>query len=690
MSNVAKFVFWRHLLFMFLMVAVAAQPYAPMAQAATTAESFLRGVVADESAAAPIIDCDAKAKSSKARTTKLNKSCNWRERGGKIYAYPKVEWRSFRPQDITDKFKVWKEQYGKTGGGLYNDLLTSLEDDIEKGWNPKILRSGDVAAANALVSVMNAPAGTKIGDTTITDTNRHTFDVHTQQINRVGTAPTIMAFYDQYDGRLYLHAFKLRRTGANHVETLHARLSPLHLDYLQGNANYIADDAPKDTLAKQAFRKFYTQSEPYTFSNIGYDGAIVAAGKMAKLLQADLVVNFVPTIDITQTKSTKKTLFKKKTTVRTYAKLEPRWMYGFPQFSLAPELAGKIDANVGLTSAICGGNLRADKRCDHEHNIIPAELVMMEASPMSPGIDLQEQQFFSHSKKYSGFRFIAKILLVVVVVFVVVLAAVALAPAAAAVVGEVAGGLAAVTALKAGLIAGGAYVAASYANGARSLGDIQKGFAGETISDGKIRADLSLAAQGGVARKISDALQSTALARHNLNNHKIGSVRTLYQGICEDDRQRGEDCRLQIAIDKGLCSADMSAVDCKNKLGIAFNAPTGIIPRPDSFLPFAGGEAVAAVFSTNEGRQALNRLASFRKSIGPNTDQNDNSYRCTWTHRDVSHNCTVTKRGNNFYRWRIPTWNGYSAIHNFEFFRDRVNEGVLVFHGADGLGALRE
>lgn len=689
MPNVAKFVVCRHLLCVCLMVVVAAHPYAPIAQAATTADSFLRGVVADGSSAAPIIDCDAKAKSSEGRTSLLNKSCNWRERGGKAYAYPKVEWRSFRPQDITDKFKTWKEQYGKTGGGLYNDLLTSLEDDIEKGWNPKILRSGDVAAANALVSVMNAPAGTKIGDTTITDANRHTFNVHTQQINRVGTAPTIMAFYDQYDGNLYLHAFKLRRSGANHVETLHARLSPLHLDYLQGNSHYIADNAPRNALAKQAFRKFYRSGDPYTFRNIGYDGAIVAAGKMAKLLKSDLVVNFVPTIDITQTKSTKKSLFKKKTTVRTYAKLEPRWMYGFPQFSLAPKLAGKIDPNVGLTSAICAGKYKNGQRCDHKHNIIPSELVMMEASPMSPGMDLQEQQFFSHSVTHKGFRFIAQIILAVVVVFVVALTFLALGPAVGLAVGKTAtGGLSSIAALKAGFAGGAAYAAGSYINGARSLGDIQEGFAGRTISDGKIRADLSLAGKGGVSEAISNELQSTALARHNLNNHGIRSVRALYQGVCEDDRQRGEDCRRQVAIDKGLCSADMSAVECRNKLGIAFNAPTGIVPRPDSFVPFAGGEAVAAVFSTDEGRQALNRLASFRKSVGPNTDQNDNSYRCTWTHKDDSHNCTVTKRGNNFYRWRIPTWNGYSAIHNFEFFRDRVNEGVLIFHGG-GLDALR-
>lgn len=684
MPDIILFLFARRLLFAVLAVAVAFQPYAPLAHAADAAESFLRGVVADNLQAAPIVDCDAKAKSKATRTRALNNACNWRSRGDKHYAYPKIEWRSFRPKDITDKFDQWKEQYGKKGGGLYGSLLTDLEADIERGWNPKIMRSGDVAAANALVSVMNAPAGTKIGGTTITDENRHTFDVYSQQINRVGTAPILMAFYDQYDGHLYLHAFKIRRTGANHVETLHARLSPLHLDYLQGNSHYLADNAPDNALAKQAFRKFYTANDPYTFNDIGYDGAIVVAGKLAKLLKADLVVKFVPTLDMWQTKSVKKSLLKKKTTIKTYAKLIPKWMYGFPQFSLAPELAGKIDTNVGLTSAICGGNLLADETCDHAHNIIPAELVMMEASPLSPNIELAEQQFFSHSKTYKGYRFLAKILLVVVVVVAAVLTAVALGPAAGAEVAAFGS-----KALHVGLAAGGLYAGASYINGARSLGDVQKGFAGETISDGKIEENLSLAGQGGVAREMSQALQSTALANHNLGNHQIASVKMLYQGLCDDDRERSEECRRQIAVDKRLCDASMSADDCKGKLGVVFHWPTGIVPRPDSFVPFAGGEAVAAVFSTTEGKKALGKLASFRKSVGPNTDQGDDSYPCTWTHTDISHSCTVTKRGNGLFRWAIPTWNDYNLVHNFEFLRDRVDEGSLVFQG-EGLDALRE
>ena len=71
-----------------------------------------------------------------------------------------------------------------------------------------------------------------IGGITVNAQNKRHVQVHTRKVNNIiGTAPILFALYDQYQGHLYLHAYKSRRTTGKHVEILHARLSPLHLDF---------------------------------------------------------------------------------------------------------------------------------------------------------------------------------------------------------------------------------------------------------------------------------------------------------------------------------------------------------------------------------------------------------------------------------------------------------------------------
>ena len=126
-----------------------------------------------------------------------------------------------------------------------------------------------------------------IGGITVNAQNKRHVQVHTRKVNNIiGTAPILFALYDQYQGHLYLHAYKSRRTTGKHVEILHARLSPLHLDFLRGSHT----DNP--------FRRlFYTADKPYRFNGIGFAGAITAAGQLAKHLGAAQVIIFAPLID---------------------------------------------------------------------------------------------------------------------------------------------------------------------------------------------------------------------------------------------------------------------------------------------------------------------------------------------------------------------------------------------------------
>ena len=97
-----------------------------------------------------------------------------------------------------------------------------------------------------------------IGGITVNAQNKRHVQVHTRKVNNIiGTAPILFAYMTNTRGHLYLHAYKSRRTTGKHVEILHARLSPLHLDFLRGSHT----DNP--------FRRlFYTADKPYRFNGI--------------------------------------------------------------------------------------------------------------------------------------------------------------------------------------------------------------------------------------------------------------------------------------------------------------------------------------------------------------------------------------------------------------------------------------
>ncbi|WOV90867.1 MAG: hypothetical protein R1F54_10145 [Candidatus Zeuxoniibacter abyssi] len=289
----------------------------------------------------------------------------------------------FCPKTVTAAFDKWKTAYTGTVNAL-GKLRASVKSP--KKWTPKIVYSGDVSALNVFSDVMtvSGAAIAAIGGITVNAQNKRHVQVHTRKVNSViGTAPILFALYDQYQGHLYLHAYKSRRTTGKHVEVLHARLSPLHLDFLRGSHT----DNP--------FRRlFYTADKPYRFNGIGFAGAITAAGQLAKHLSAAQVIIFAPLIDFDFTRIRAKSENKYKDlygvtttasiyidTGENYATLKPRWFYGIPQVSGG-------DNKIGFTGAICataGAPINA-KDCDAK-DFFPSYLAVMKVSRFPASYD---------------------------------------------------------------------------------------------------------------------------------------------------------------------------------------------------------------------------------------------------------------------------------------------------------------
>ena len=318
------------------------------------------------------------------------------------YAYPKIEWRTFGPKTVTAAFDKWKTAYTGTVNAL-GKLRASVKSS--KKWTPKIVYSGDVSALNVFSDVMtvSGAAIAAIGGITVNAQNKRHVQVHTRKVNNIiGTAPILFALYDQYQGHLYLHAYKSRRTTGKHVEILHARLSPLHLDFLRGSHT----DNP--------FRRlFYTADKPYRFNGIGFAGAITAAGQLAKHLGAAQVIIFAPLIDFDFTRIRSKSRNEQKdlygvTTYITayidtgtnYATLKPRWFYGIPQVS------GGGDNKIGFTGAICataGAPINA-KDCDLK-DFFSSYLAVMKVSRFPASYDdkvIKDKDIYhyQYSKKF--------------------------------------------------------------------------------------------------------------------------------------------------------------------------------------------------------------------------------------------------------------------------------------------------
>ena len=625
--------------FLTLSIAVIIQPYNALANVNEEInlgkESFLRTVFADGDNALPILDCDTLVKNREITDKQRFNDCNVLKRGDSIFAFPQFHWASFRPQDITDKFDEWEETRRSTGA--FQEFREKLKLDPNLRLDADILNSGNAAAAQKFIDIHSQEDGTEIyGGVTLTSKNRNRVNIFSQKLRNVNRPPTIMAFYDQYDGNLYLHAFKLQRTGANHVETLHTRISPLHLDALQGNRDFLPENAGSSDLADQHFRNFYNPDKPYLFEKVDYAGAYVIAGRVAKMLDADLAVFFVPQIDVSQTKKTSGGWLKKKITITTRANIEPRWYYAFPQTTISKEAAERFH-NVGFTSAICGGELTPEKLCESAHKIIPSEMVVLKASDLSPNISSTPQHFFEGVETFKSFTFLAKIIFAaiaaVVLVYMLPLLTGGLGGAlgglgkAATFLGKTLGGVAGVAAA-----GGGAYAVASIANGARNFLDVQRGFAGKTISSGTISDSLSVRLQGGMMKDVSKKLNETVLSKHDLSNSTIESINLLYRGVCDNDRERVEDCRLKRAVALNQCTSADTVLTCREKLGRAFNKVTGIIPRPDQFFPAEGADAVVALFVKDEkGGEALRKVRGASTGAAPASTPSNNFWHCKFT-----------------------------------------------------------
>ena len=175
-------------------------------------------------------------------------------------------------------------------------------------------------------------------------------------------------------------------------------------------------------------------------------------------------------------------------------------------------------------------------------------------------------------------------------------------------------GVRAINSLRLGGLASGGYAAASLVGGWRpSKGNQrQSGFFGNAISDGSIAQALSIASRGGIPKQLSDQFQRT-IGIHDLSATTLESVRLFYRGVCNDDRQRNDERRLQYAQSRGYCTATMTAEQCHSHIGAVFMQHTGIVPRPDAFVPTGGGERVAAI-PRSELISAVTKMRDIRKN----------------------------------------------------------------------------
>ena len=547
-------------------------------------ESYIGATPDNPETAWAVTDCHTPWNSSAANAVTLRADCNLRFNGPVVrYAYPKIEWRTFGARTVTAVFADWKNQYTSTVNAL-GELRTTV--GAKKKWTPKIVYSGDVSALGIFSDVMavSTTAPATIGGIVVNAQNKQQVQVHTRRINRIGKAPILMALYDQYDGHLYLHAFKSRRTSGKHVEILHTRLSPLHLGFLRGS-----------THADNPFRKFYTAADAYLFDGVDFAGAITAAGRMARHLRADLVVFYVPTIDIALIRRRiNNAIIDKTESTDIYTQVYPKWFYGIPQAT-----NGISGVNIGFTGAICGVSAPSIDADDcEEDDFFPSYLTMMKVSEFSVDDDEKKLLEFlinnegatlpienSRSEFYSvpvgdiieadGGRMLTEGSQSDF--FQVLISSMH----SNNILAEDFSG-------KKDFFIGASYVAEEKS---AFIKKIQ--LADAVLSNGSLSSAHSYSNQGLAAlNAISQDLVGKIGTNTVDGDGGLESIRRLYRG----DDGSGDDCTTS--------SSREDCVGAVDDLGILVD-DLGIVPRPDDFIPHAGGDLVVPYLSTQEGIDAL-------------------------------------------------------------------------------------
>ncbi len=548
---------------------------AAMATARAADTTLLRGMSLDLGAPLAIEDCADQI----AKSQKLGAGCQVEHRHGVSFAFPAIEWQSFGAQDVSERLNeliAEQDGWGAGDGWGKDESAASRSSGISR-----ILVDGDKAAARAFYELHSEAGG-----------EFERFEVYSEKRRRTESSPVILMNYDQYDGNMVLHAFKAKRVGYDKVEILHTRISPLHLGYLRADARIRSDKTASGTLAANPFRKFYnpksgaaTNDESRyvwqgdgTDSNKGIDlaGAWTAAGEVARILRAKLVVGFIPEVEIEnfESKKTSALGLKRKVTVHTKAILHPRWFYGIPAFPEPkdPKLAKKMRSAtaLGATTAICARGINSQTESCTDSAFLRSNLLVMKAdAALNPHISEESYLFSEHSKSQSGWTFIAQIFLAALAVALI------LTPFG-------------VPALTGAAIGGGLYLSFSLMNGSTNFADIQDGLFGDTVSDGEI-ANRLLAEQSSEMVPLNKVGQDLLreLNVHSIDHSNIAALRTIYNGYCDSDDQTAAECRKKYAADNGNCTATDTPAECRDKLGDGFYVNTGIVPRADLF-PFVG------------------------------------------------------------------------------------------------------